>query len=60
MLRFAFEELNLHRLEAIIPEYNPIALRLFSKAGMRPDPARQRSLFEKELRPEQALGAQAA
>jgi RimJ/RimL family protein N-acetyltransferase len=33
LLRFAFDELNLYRLAAIIPEYNAAALRLFEKAG---------------------------
>jgi RimJ/RimL family protein N-acetyltransferase len=33
LLRFAFDELNLHRLTAIIPEYNAAALRLFTKTG---------------------------
>ena len=32
-LRFAFSELNLFRLTAMIPEYNPAALRTFEKAG---------------------------
>jgi RimJ/RimL family protein N-acetyltransferase len=32
-LRFAFDELNLYRLTASIPEYNHRALRLFQSAG---------------------------
>lgn len=44
LLRFAFGELNLHRLTAQVPEYNPAALRLFQKAG-----------FVEEVRRRQAL-----
>ena len=33
MLRYAFMELNLFRLGAIIPEYNTFALAMFQKAG---------------------------
>jgi RimJ/RimL family protein N-acetyltransferase len=32
-LRYAFAELNLHRLDAVIPEYNQSAIRLFERAG---------------------------
>lgn len=34
------------------------ATRLYLKAGMHPDPAREWSIFEKELRPGQELGTQ--
>ncbi|MEW5872170.1 MAG: GNAT family protein [Chloroflexota bacterium] len=44
LLRFAFGELNLHRLTVQVPEYNPAALRLFQKAG-----------FVEEVRRRQAL-----
>ncbi len=44
LLRYAFSELNLFRLSAVIPEYNPGALRLFQKAG-----------FVEEVRRRQAL-----
>lgn len=33
MLNYAFQELNLYRLTAIVPENNPIALHLFEQAG---------------------------
>jgi RimJ/RimL family protein N-acetyltransferase len=44
LLRFAFDELNLYRVSAGIPEYNPVALRLFIWAG-----------FVEEVRQRQAL-----
>jgi len=33
LLGYAFDELNLYRLTAVVPEYNLTALRLFEKAG---------------------------
>jgi RimJ/RimL family protein N-acetyltransferase len=33
MLRFAFDELNLHRVGAVVPGYNDGALRFFQRAG---------------------------
>ena len=47
LLRYAFQELNLYRLGAIIPEYNQGALRLFTKAG-----------FVEEVRRRQAVQRQ--
>ena len=44
MLRYAFDELNLHRLSALVPEYNGLALGFFKKAG-----------FVEEVRRRQAL-----
>jgi RimJ/RimL family protein N-acetyltransferase len=44
MLRYAFAELNLHRVGATIPEYNPVAQHVFAKAG-----------FVEEVRRRQAL-----
>jgi RimJ/RimL family protein N-acetyltransferase len=44
LLGYAFRELNLYRLSAVIPEYNPGAQRLFQKAG-----------FVEEVRRRQAL-----
>jgi len=44
MLRYAFTELNLHRLGATIPEYNPVAQHIFAKAG-----------FVEEVRRRQAI-----
>lgn len=45
MLRFAFEELNLYRLTAVIPEYNSIALHLFSKAGFVEEVRRRQAVY---------------
>lgn len=33
VLNYAFSELNLYRLSAIVPEYNPVALHVFHKLG---------------------------
>lgn len=44
VLRYAFAELNLYRLSAMVPEYNQPALHLFTKAG-----------FVEEVRRRQAL-----
>lgn len=44
LVRFAFDELNLYRLTALIPEYNAVALHVFSKVG-----------FVQEVRRRQAL-----
>lgn len=44
MLRYAFAELNLFRLAAIIPEYNLAALGLFQKAGFMEEVRRRESL----------------
>jgi RimJ/RimL family protein N-acetyltransferase len=44
LLRYAFNELNLHRLTAILPEYNLAAISLFEKFG-----------FSEEVRRRQAL-----
>lgn len=44
LLRFAFDELNLFRLMAVIPEYNQAARHLFERAG-----------FSEEVRRRQAL-----
>lgn len=44
MLRYSFSELNLHRLEAVLPEYNQGALGLFVRAG-----------FSEEVRQRQAI-----
>jgi RimJ/RimL family protein N-acetyltransferase len=48
-LRYAFAELNLHRLEAIVPEYNQAALRLFERAGFVPE-VRQRQALARDGR----------
>ena len=44
LLRYAFDELNLFRLMAVIPEYNQSAIHLFARAG-----------FSEEVRRRQAL-----
>jgi RimJ/RimL family protein N-acetyltransferase len=49
LLRYAFDELNLYRLTAIVPEYNPVALHLFSKAGFVEE-VRQRKALNRDGR----------
>jgi RimJ/RimL family protein N-acetyltransferase len=44
LLNYAFNELNLYRLSAIIPEYNAGALRLFEKAGFLLEVRRRQAL----------------
>jgi RimJ/RimL family protein N-acetyltransferase len=44
LLRYAFDELNLFHLTAMLPEYNQVALRLFEKLG-----------FVEEVRRRQAM-----
>ena len=44
LLRYAFDELNLFRLSAFIPEYNPVALHLFAKAGFVEEVRRRKAL----------------
>jgi RimJ/RimL family protein N-acetyltransferase len=44
LLRYAFAELNLYRLAADIPEYNPAAARLFKKCGFVEEVRRRRAL----------------
>jgi RimJ/RimL family protein N-acetyltransferase len=44
LLRFAFDELNLYRLTAIVPEYNAIALHVFAKAGFCEEVRRRQSV----------------
>lgn len=44
LLQYAFSELNLYRLTAIIPEYNPGARRLFEKAGFLEEVRRRQAL----------------
>jgi RimJ/RimL family protein N-acetyltransferase len=46
LLRYAFAELNLHRLTAAIPEYNPVAVHLFEQAGFRQE-VRQRQAIHR-------------
>jgi RimJ/RimL family protein N-acetyltransferase len=44
LLRYAFDELNLYRLSAVIPEYNTAALALFAKAGFIEEVRRREAL----------------
>ena len=44
VLRYAFSELNLYRLSAIIPEYNEAALALFSKSGFIEEVRRRQAI----------------
>ena len=44
MLRFSFQEVNLYRLTANVPEYNPGALRLFEKFGFVTEVRRRQAL----------------
>jgi len=44
LLRFAFSELNLYRLTALIPEYNSAALNLFRGAGFTPEINRRQAI----------------
>ena len=44
LLRFAFSELNLYRLTAVIPEYNLPALGLFKTAGFVDEVRRRQAL----------------
>lgn len=44
-IRYAFAELNLYRLNAAIPEYNPIALHVFKKAGLVEEVRRRQALY---------------
>jgi RimJ/RimL family protein N-acetyltransferase len=44
LMRFAFSELNLHRLTAIVPEYNTPAMQLFTNAGFIEEVRRRQAL----------------
>jgi RimJ/RimL family protein N-acetyltransferase len=44
ILRYAFEELNLYRLTALVPEYNSDAMRFFEKAGFLVEVRRRQAL----------------
>lgn len=44
LLRFAFEELNLYRLTALVPEYNAGARRLLQKANFTEEVRRRQAL----------------
>jgi len=44
LLRYAFAEMNLHRLSARIGEYNPAAIHLFEKAGFIQEVRRRQAI----------------
>lgn len=54
-LRYAFEEINLYRVTAAVPEYNQPGLRLFEKAGFRVEVC-QRQLLHRDGRRWDMLG----
>ncbi|MBI4786340.1 MAG: GNAT family N-acetyltransferase [Chloroflexi bacterium] len=45
LLRFAFEQLGLNRVELEVYDYNPRAMRAYEKAGFRRDGTRRQALF---------------
>lgn len=45
LLRFAFREINLYRLSALISQDNPVALHLFQKAGFVEEVRRRKALY---------------
>ena len=45
LLRFAFHELNLHRVELEVFDFNPRAMRCYEKAGFRREGTRRHRLF---------------
>ncbi len=48
-LRYCFDEINLYRLSARIPEFNLVARRLFERAGFYEE-TRQREYIERDYR----------
>ncbi len=50
MLRFAFDELNLHRVGAVVPGYNEGALRFFRRSGFVVEARRREALHRFGLR----------
>ncbi|MGD9093662.1 MAG: GNAT family protein [Anaerolineales bacterium] len=45
ILRYAFDELGLYRLSALVPEYNKMAQRFFEKAGFIEEIRRRQALY---------------
>jgi len=45
LVRYAFAELNLFHLGASVPEYNPVALRLFQGAGFTEKACQRQALY---------------
>lgn len=46
MLRFAFDTLNLNRVELEVFEFNPRAMRAYEKAGFRLEGTRRQALYQ--------------
>jgi RimJ/RimL family protein N-acetyltransferase len=44
VMRYAFAELNLHRLSTVVPEYNQVALHLLQKAGFIEEVRRRQAI----------------
>ena len=44
LMVYAFDELNLYRLTAHVPEYNARAMRFFERAGFEPEVWRRKAL----------------
>lgn len=44
LLVYAFDELNMHRLTAVVPEYNAGALRFFQRVGFKEEVRRREAL----------------
>lgn len=45
LLRFVFDEVNLYRLTAVVPEYNEVALHVFKKAGFIEEVRRREAIM---------------
>ena len=45
LLRYAFEELNLHRVELEVYDFNTRAIRAYEKAGFRREGTRRQALY---------------
>lgn len=45
LLRFVFLELNLHRVELEVYDFNPRAMRCYEKAGFRLEGTRRQVLY---------------
>jgi RimJ/RimL family protein N-acetyltransferase len=45
MLRFAFEQLGMNRVELEVYDFNPRAIRAYEKAGFRRDGVRRQALY---------------
>ncbi len=50
ILRYAFRELNLHRVSLGVFEYNPRAMRAYEKAGFQPEGRARKVVYREGLR----------